>query len=86
MGVYYNYYHHEYNMNLDSKTILEVFKLAPAIVALFGVIYLMYRIILKKDETIAKLVKGSESDIERQSKMVTLLEILVSRGEQERNR
>ncbi len=68
-------------MNLDTKTIAELFKLAPAIIALFGVIFLMYRIIVKKDETISKLVTGSQSDIERQSRMVALLEILVNRAE-----
>jgi len=66
---------------LKPEVIVEIFKFTPAVVALLTVIYLMYRIIVKKDETISKLVNGSQADIERQSKMVTLLEILVSRGQ-----
>ena len=68
-------------LDLDASTIAELFKLAPAVIALFGVIFLMYRIIVKKDETISRLVTGSQSDIERQSRMVALLEILVNRAE-----
>jgi type IV secretory pathway VirB3-like protein len=66
---------------IDSKLLLDVFKLAPAIAALLVVIYLMYRIIINKDEVIKQLVVKSQSDIEQQSKMVTLLEILVNRAE-----
>jgi succinate dehydrogenase hydrophobic anchor subunit len=65
---------------MDSKTWIEIFKLAPAIVALLCVIYLMYKIIMKKDETIKDLVKLSEADIARQAKIITLLEILVTKG------
>jgi hypothetical protein len=66
---------------LKPQTLIEIFKFAPAIVALFGVIYLMYKIIIKKDETITTLANGSQADIERFSKMLTLLEILVNRRE-----
>jgi hypothetical protein len=65
---------------VEPETLIEVFKLAPAIVALFGVIYLMYKIIMKKDETIKELTGSQKSDIERQTKMITLLEIIVDRG------
>lgn len=65
---------------LDNKTLVEIFKFAPAILALFGVIFLMYKIIMKKDETISKLVNSSQADIQREAKMVTLLEILVNRS------
>jgi hypothetical protein len=65
---------------IDNATFIEIFKLAPAIVALFGVIFLMYRIIIKKDETMRKMAEGTKSDVERQAKMVALLEILVNRG------
>ncbi len=65
---------------MDSETLIEIFKLAPAIASLLCVIYLMYRIIIKKDDTINKLVAGSQADIERQAKMLTLLEILVNRA------
>jgi hypothetical protein len=41
----------------------------------------MYKIIIKKDETITTLANGSQADIERFSKMLTLLEILVNRRE-----
>jgi hypothetical protein len=71
------------NEVIKPDTIIEAFKLAPAVVALFGVIFLLYKIIIKKDETISKLVNGTQADIERQSKMVTLLEILVNRGQRE---
>lgn len=69
---------------LDSKTLIEIFKFAPAIISLFGVIYLLYKIIIKKDETITTLVNGTQADIERFSKMLTLLEILVNRGQREK--
>jgi hypothetical protein len=69
-------------MGFDNKTLIDLFKFAPAIVALFGVIWLMYRIIIKKDETMRKMAEGTRSDVERQAKMVALLEILVNRGGQ----
>jgi len=72
-------------MGLDSNTLIEIFKFTPAIVALLLVIYLLYKIIIKKDETINKLVNGTQADIERQSKMLTLLEILVNRASESKD-
>ncbi|KKM91174.1 hypothetical protein LCGC14_1231220 [marine sediment metagenome] len=65
---------------MDTETVVEAFKYSPAIVALLLVIYMMYKLIIRKDEIIAKFVESDQGDIERQSKMVTLLEILVQRG------
>jgi len=65
--------------DMESETILEAFKWAPAIVALLIVNYFMYKLQLKKDEIIAKLADGNTGDIERQTKMLVLLEILVKR-------
>lgn len=65
---------------MDNQTLVEVFKLSPAIAALLAVIVLLYRIIVKKEETIQKLVELGQDDMARQSKMITLLEILVNRG------
>jgi hypothetical protein len=65
---------------MEADTWIEIFKFAPAIAALLAVIYLMYKIIQRKDETIKDLVKLSELDTARQAKMITLLEILVNRG------
>ncbi len=64
-------------MDLSPETILDAFKMAPAIVALLIVIVLQFRLIMK-------LVTGSQGDIERQSKMLTLLEVLVDRRSQPR--
>jgi len=58
---------------VDAETLFDAFKLAPAIVALLIVIYWQHG-------TIAKLISGNQGDIERQSKILTLLEILVQRG------
>jgi hypothetical protein len=65
---------------MDGQTWIEIFKFAPAIAALLFVIYLLYKIIVKKDETIKDLVKLSEADIARQAKIITLLEILINKG------
>ena len=70
-------------MELEPNTYIEIFKFAPAIAALLAVIYLMYRIIIRKDETMKELLKVTEDDIARQAKMITLLEILVNRGKTE---
>jgi hypothetical protein len=67
---------------MDGQTWIEIFKFAPAIAALLFVIYLLYKIIVKKDDTIKDLVKLSEADIARQAKIITLLEILVNKGKQ----
>jgi len=65
---------------MESEAVVEAFKYSPAIVALLLVIYLMYKLIVKKDEIIAGFVISDQADIQRQSKMLTLLEILVQRG------
>ncbi len=65
---------------MDNPTLIEIFKLSPAIAALLIVIILLYRIIVKKEETIQQLTKLGMEDMARQSKMITLLEILVNRG------
>ena len=67
---------------MNGETFIEVFKFAPAIAALLFVIYLMYKIICKKDQLIEDIVKGSEEEINRQSRMLTLLEILVDRAKE----
>ena len=41
---------------------------------------MMFKLIVSRDATIAKMVVGSQEDIARQSKMLALLEILVQRG------
>jgi len=65
---------------MDNPTLIEIFKLSPAIAALLIVIVLLCRIIVKKEETILELIKLSKEDMARQTKMITLLEILVNRG------
>ena len=64
---------------METETVFEAFKMAPAIVALLIVIYLLYKLQIKKDEIIAKLAEGNQGDIERQTRMLTLLEVLVKR-------
>lgn len=64
---------------METETIFEAFKYSPAIVALLIVIYLLYKLQIKKDEIIAKLAEGNQGDIERQTRMLTLLEVLVKR-------
>jgi hypothetical protein len=66
-------------MNIESQHILEAFRIAPAIVALLIVIFLQYRIIRSKDHFLQKLMGVSKEDSERYGKLITLLEILVSR-------
>ena len=68
---------------MEAETFIDIFKFAPAIAALLFVIYLMYKIIIKKDTLIEELVKGSQEEINRQAKMLTLLEILVNRANKE---
>ncbi|RLI49284.1 MAG: hypothetical protein DRP09_20795 [Candidatus Thorarchaeota archaeon] len=65
---------------IENPTVIELFKFAPAVIALMGVVYLLYRLLVKKEETLKSLIKGTQSDIERQAKMITLLEILVNRS------
>ena len=83
----FNWNDYDYNMmGITSTTLIEIFKFTPAIVALLVVIYLLYKIIIKKDDTINKLVNGTQADIERQSKMLTLLEILVNRANESKDK
>jgi succinate dehydrogenase hydrophobic anchor subunit len=65
----------------DWLSFAEVFKMAPAVVAMLVVIWLMYKMILKKDETMQKMMEQTKDDATRWAKMLTLLEILVSRGD-----
>ena len=67
-------------MAIDWKTILEAFKYAPAIIALLIVIYLMYKLLLKKEDSIVKVIELSKEDQKRNEKILTLLEILVNKG------
>jgi hypothetical protein len=66
-------------MNIESQHILEAFRIAPAIVALLIVIFLQYKIIRSKDNFLQTLMGVSKEDSERYGKLITLLEILVSR-------
>jgi len=66
-------------MTPDWATILEAFKFAPAILALLIVIYLMYRLLNKKEESIHKIIKLDEASEKRNEKIITLLEVLVNR-------
>lgn len=66
-------------MNVESQHILEAFRIAPAIVALLIVIFLQYKIIRSKDNFLQTLMGVSKEDSERYGKLITLLEILVSR-------
>jgi hypothetical protein len=57
---------------------LRVLEISPSIAVLFAVIFLLYRLLVAKDKVIADLVAAGQGDIERQSKMITLLEVLVN--------
>ena len=59
--------------------LLEAFKNSPASLALLVVVILQYRIQDKKDVLIQDLIEGQRSDVERQARMLVLLEILVNR-------
>lgn len=65
----------------QSGWVIELIKISPAIFALLAVIYWLYRIILAKDATTAQLVTAQKGDIERQSKIIALLEVLVHRAD-----
>jgi len=69
-------------MEIDSGTVLEMFRASPAIVALLIVIWLQYRRSNSKDELIKEILSISGEDNKRQAKLMTLLEILVQRGNQ----
>lgn len=62
------------------ERLLDTFKQYPGILALLFVIYWLFRLLYKKDETIKELLQLSKVDIERSNKLLILLEILVSRG------
>jgi succinate dehydrogenase hydrophobic anchor subunit len=64
-------------MTIESQHMLEAFKIAPAIIALLVVIWLMYRLLKSKDLVLQSLVEVSKGDSERYGKLITLLEILV---------
>ena len=66
-------------MTPDWTTILEAFKFAPAIIALMVVIYLMYRLLIKKEESIHKIIQNDKAEEKRNDKILTILEILVNR-------
>lgn len=68
-------------MVMSTDKWLEFFKYSPAIAALMVVIYLLYRLLVKKDELMEVLVRKTKEDVERQSKIIALLEILVNRGD-----
>ena len=66
-------------MPVDWKFLADIFKFAPGVIALLIVIYLLYKLLLKKEETMIRMIEISESDVKRQAKLITLLEILVNR-------
>ena len=67
-------------MTPDWKTVLEAFKFAPAILSLLVVIYLMYRLLMRKEDSISKVIELSKEDQKRNEKILTLLDILVNKG------
>jgi len=64
---------------IEDSTMIELFKISPAIIALLVVIYLMYKLLVRRDEIIQQIIQKTKSDMERQSKLIALLEILVAR-------
>jgi hypothetical protein len=66
-------------MTPDWATILDAFKFSPAIIALLIVIYLLYKLLIKKEESIHKIIKLDEDSEKRNEKIITLLEVLVNR-------
>jgi hypothetical protein len=62
--------------------IVKAFESQPIALALLIVIFLLYRIIQGKDVTIKELLIISKGDIERNSKVIAILEILLSRREE----
>ena len=68
-------------MNPEWPTVLEAFKFAPAVIALLIVIYLLYKLLLKKEDSITKIIKLDEEAEKRNERIITILEILVSRRE-----
>jgi hypothetical protein len=60
----------------DWNIILNLFKYTPGIAALLIVIYLMYKLLLKKEESLNKIIELNKDDQRRNEKILTLLEIL----------
>ena len=67
-------------MTVDWKSLLDAFKFAPAILSLLVVIYLMYRLLMRKEDSISKVIELSKEDQKRNEKILTLLDILVNKG------
>jgi hypothetical protein len=68
-------------MSPDWNVILKAFEIAPAIIALLIVIFLLYKLLVKKEETLAKILKLDEESEKRNERILTILEILVNRRE-----
>ena len=66
---------------MEDTTLIELFKISPAILALLVVIILQHKQLTKKDEQIKSMFELTDEDHKRQAKLMTLLEILVNRGE-----
>jgi hypothetical protein len=64
----------------DPSFWLRIFEISPAIVALLAVIYWLYRLIVAKDKTMYDLVRAGQGDIERQSRLIALLEMALQGG------
>jgi hypothetical protein len=60
--------------------ILESLKGSPATLVLLLVCYAQFKIQERRDADFKALVEGQIEDAERQGKMITLLEVLVSQG------
>jgi hypothetical protein len=59
--------------------IVKVFEQWPGVLALLCVIYWLIKIIYHQDELIKDLMQLSKGDVEQRSKMLTLLDLIVSR-------
>lgn len=68
-------------MPFDSETLVDLFKFAPAVLALLLVIYWLIRLLTKQQEAIQLMMKEGEAKTQRQAKLLALLEILVNRKE-----
>lgn len=64
---------------VDPTVWLRALEISPAIAALLAVIYWLIRLIFQKDKAMHALVVANQGDIERGSKILTLLELLVQR-------
>ena len=58
--------------------LLMVLKDYPGYLCLLAVIYLLFKAIMAKDETLKEFLKISSGEVERTTRITTLLEILVS--------